>query len=57
MKDEGIKKTYYLLPTDNYGQPDGNIRPVQLTKSEYEQMKKSEWVYDNYAQASYRAQD
>jgi hypothetical protein len=51
------KKVYYRLPTDNYGQPDGNIQEVLLTKAEYLERKKTEWIYEKYIQAAYRAQD
>jgi hypothetical protein len=51
-------KTYYYLPTDNYGQPDGNIVEVTLTPDQYEQRKANgEYIYDNYYSANCRAND
>lgn len=51
-------KTYYLLPVDQYGQPNGNIIPVQLTKKQYEDYKKQgKFIYEKYIHAAYRSQD
>lgn len=53
-----MKKTYYYLPTDQYGQPDGNTNELVLTEQEYEQMKaRGCYIYDNYSTALWRAQD
>lgn len=53
-----MKKIYYYLPIDGYGQPDGNVNEVQLTKVEYEARKaQGQYIYDSYSQALYRAQD
>ena len=53
-----MKKEYYLLPTDNYGQPDGTIEEIELTKKEYEEQKKQgAYIYDDYVVAYCRALD
>ena len=50
-------KTYYLLPTDGYGQPDGRIEEIQLTPEQYNERKRFEWIFDNYYSALCRSQD
>jgi hypothetical protein len=56
--EKGKEKTYYILPLDSYNQPDGNIREIQLTKSEYETLRsKGQYIYESYYQAVMRAQD
>lgn len=53
-----MKKEYYKLPTDSYGQPDGTIQKVMLTKKEYKKAKESgEYIYEDYMTAHYRAID
>lgn len=53
-----MKKTYYYLPTDSYGQPDGNVFETLLTEKEYKDRKaQGDYIYDNYLSALYRAQD
>ncbi len=55
--DMDKKQVYYLLPLDSYNQPNGNVNEVMLTKVEYEKMKEyGYYVYDNYANALWRAQ-
>lgn len=55
---KGKKKEYYILPTDQYGQPDGNVNTVLLTKLEAIQMKnRGVYLFDNYISATYRAMD
>ena len=48
------KKLYYVLSLDNYGQPDGNILEVYLTEEEAE---KTDYCFEDYASALYRALD
>lgn len=51
-------KKYYILPLDNYGQPDGSVETIELTEEEFNKLKKTYiYVYDNYMQALRRAQD
>lgn len=51
-------KEYFILPTDLYGQPNGDVRPHWMTKEEYEECRKTEpYVYDNFNAAWYRAMD
>lgn len=53
-----MKNTYYLLPLDNYNQPDGSIREVQLTKEEFKQAKvNGHYIYEDYIAAVSRAMD
>lgn len=51
-------KTYYLLELDSYNQPSGIINEIELTKSEYDDMKsKYIYIYENYSTALMRAQN
>ena len=51
-------KTYYILPRDSYGQPNGDVLEVSLTDTEYSERKaQGEYIMDNYLSALYRAQD
>lgn len=53
-----MKKTYYLLSLDSFGQPDGNIEEIKLTLEEYKEMVKNRgYIYENYSTAVYRACD
>lgn len=53
-----MKKEYYLLETDSYGQPSGMITIVNLTKEEYEEMRKQgHYIYKDYGIALERACD
>lgn len=52
------KKTYYILPRDQYGQPNGSVDIVELTDAEYQEHKAhGEYILDNYMSALCRAQD
>ena len=52
------KKTYYILPRDQYGQPDGNVNEVYLTDAEAQEYRDhGVYLMDNYLSALYRAQD
>jgi len=49
-------KDYYELPTDCYGQPDGTIRTISLSKDEYHALKGTgRYIFDSYIAAAYRA--
>lgn len=49
-------KDYYELPTDCYGQPDGTIRTISLSKDEYQALKGTgRYIFDSYIAAAYRA--
>ena len=37
---ENKKKVYYYLPVDCYGQPRGDVYPVELTEAEAEQWRR-----------------
>ena len=53
-----MKKEYYLLPMDSYGQPNGTIEEVILTAKEYEEKRKQgAYIYDDYIVAYCRAMD
>lgn len=53
-----MKKDYYLLETDSYGQPNGIIVTISLEKEQYEKMKKEgAYIYKDYETAYYRAID
>jgi len=53
-----LKKEYYILPVDNYGQPNGYVEVTMLTEKEYKELKKSYvYIYDNIEQAYRRALD
>ncbi len=52
-----MKKEYYYLPTDSYGQPTGLVQPVMLTEEEFEQLRERCWVYESYSTALLRAMD
>lgn len=54
---EGPKKTYWLCPTDSYGQRNGDVHQVELTEWEYQQRRKHQFLYDNYVTALAAAQD
>lgn len=51
------KKTYYYLPTDQYGQPRGDIWPVVMTEEEYRNARSVCWIFDSYKAAVIRAMD
>lgn len=54
-----MKKTYYFVRYDRYGQHGTNIEPVELTEQEYLDNKDSDsgvW-FDNYSSALYYVQD
>ena len=57
MKNKTKNKTYYMLETDSYGQPNGYI--IDITKKKYLEYKKLNipYLYDNYDRAYYRAMD
>lgn len=51
-------KTYYILPRDQYGQPNGCINTVELTEVEAQEYRDhGVYLMDNYLSALYRAQD
>lgn len=53
-----MKKEYYYLPTDSYGQPTGLVQPVMLTEEEFEQLLRERfWVFEDYSTALLRAMD
>lgn len=52
------RKKYWYLPLDNYNQPNGLVKEIELTDEEYQVMKnRGQYVYDSYTQALMRAQD
>lgn len=52
------RKKYWYLPLDNYNQPNGLVKEIELTDEEYQVMKNNgQYVYDSYTQALMRAQD
>lgn len=51
------KRTYYRLPTDQYGQPTGEIVPIVLTESEFKANRQWMYLFEDYESALYRAQD
>lgn len=49
-------KDYYELSLDCYGQPDGTIRTISLSKDEYQALKGTgHYIFDSYIAAAYRA--
>ena len=51
-------KTYYILPRDQYGQPNGLINEVDLTDAEAQEYRDhGVYLMDNYMSALYRSQD
>lgn len=53
-----MKKTYFLLELDSYGQPNGIITNKQLTREEYNKIKKERgYIYEDYMSAYYRSLD
>lgn len=48
------KKTYYVLPCDGYGQPNGTVEEREMTR--YEAMETS-YCYEDYQEAVVRALD
>lgn len=54
---KGRIKDYYVLPVDQYGQPDGNINTTPMTYGEYLLRRRTEYVFSSYLAALYRAQD
>lgn len=51
------ERTYYRLPTDQYGQPTGEIIPITMTESEFRANSKWMYLFEDYESALYRAQD
>jgi len=54
------ERTYYRLPTDQYGQPTGEIIPITMTESEFQAYRNANpwmFLFDDYDSALYRAQD
>ena len=55
---KGKKKEYYVLPTDQYGQPSGYIQTVPMYKVEMLLKEyRGAYIFDNYVSACYRAMD
>lgn len=55
---KGKVKDYFILPIDQYGQPNGNVEVEPLTKIEAIWKKDSGvFIFDNYSSAMYRAMD
>lgn len=53
-----IRKKYYWLPLDNYGQPNGNVVELEMNYYKLNVMKdRGEYVFDSYYQAMLRAND
>lgn len=51
------ERTYYRLPTDQYGQPTGDVIPVTMTESEFQANRRWMYLFESYEAALYRAQD
>ena len=52
------KMECYLLPTDSYGQPNGNVETITLTPQEFMHRRENgEYIFKNYAEALQRALD
>lgn len=45
------KKVYYEVILDSYNQPNGNIMAVVLTNEEYDQGRKSRFLFETYQEA------
>lgn len=55
---EEKRNKYYILPLDNYNQPNGYVDTIWLTEKEYEiYKKKGGYIYKDYATAIQRASD
>lgn len=55
---ESEKREYYYLPVDCYGQPRGDVYPVELTEAEADQWRRmGRYLFDDYRAALYRAMD
>ena len=52
-------KTYYVLPLDSYGQPNGDIIEIEATEAELDTKYKPFYshIYTDYIAALYRAMD
>lgn len=59
------RRTYWWLPLDSFGQPDGNIETISLFPCDYRNLKELDfplaypyyWIFDNEYAAMRRAYD
>ena len=52
------RKKYFWLPLDNYGQPSGEVKELQMNYYELQVMKnRSEYIFESYLEAMYRVND
>lgn len=50
--------TYYYLQYDSYGQPNGHVKEIRLTESDFKLLSKDNGhLYDSYMKAQARAQN
>lgn len=58
IKHTSKKKDYYILPTDQYGQPSGYVETRPMTRAEAIEMSVHQgFVFESYIAACYRAMD
>ena len=55
---EEMKKKYYVLPLDQFGQPNGQIETRFFTDAEAQNFRKNHgYIFEDYDQAVLRALD